>query len=262
MEKEKFYEKIKAKISSINIKAILKNKKIMILCPLAIVLIIGIVIALSILTNNYMTPVKFLEKYENTGSYSTIDYIIDSNGGLAKNELKKIWKILIKSDDVKEVVEEFEEDRSKEYQRYLDSNPNYKVKLKIVNKDKLEKEDLKKYRELLQDYVYDIQDAVDETEEFTSADWNDIAEEMGLLKNEAKDLIKGFEKLAKKYGRIEVTKGYNLKIERILDEGIPRKYNIVVIKVNGKWMLAEDYRDYYVTRNKLGFNAVGELDLF
>ena len=260
MKSKKILESVKDKISKIN--DILKNKRIIIPIILAVVILIGVVSTLPILFNNYKTPIKFLEKYENSESYDIEDYIIDINGGLAKRELKQIWKTLYKSSYVKELSETFSESKSKEYNSYLDANPEYKVKLNIVKKEKLEKGDLSEYRKLYQNYVYDIQELVDETEEYTSSDWGYIAEEMDLLKDEAKDLIKGFNKLAKKYGRIEVSKGYSIELERIIDDGAPSICKVVVLKVNGKWMLAEDYRDYYITRNKLGFNSISELDLF
>ena len=114
--------------------------------------------------------------------------------------------------------------------------------------DELTKKDLRTARAALQDYVYEIEAIVDETEEFTASDWGEAAEEIGLLKAEFKELIKAFSELAKEYGRIEVSKGYEVSVlittsGSELEEPKEDEVEIKVFKVNGRWISASNFRN-------------------
>lgn len=219
----------------------------------------GIVIALAVLGmtlwgfgNTYRKPVAVVEKYENAEEYRLIDRVVDAGGGLARRELKAVYKTLICSDAYLDAEEEFLDYTIYRYEDRLDKyGDDFKIDYKIMGRSELSKADLREYRAEIQDYVYELESIVDETEEFNSSDWGALAQELELMKSETKTLIENFQRLVEAYGRIEVSKGYELDVTRTvtgsaLDEPEEDELSMIVVKVNGRWLLASDFADYTI----------------
>lgn len=226
-----------------------KWKKFIIAGVAALVLVIAASIAIGLVTNNYMTPIKMMQKYENKSKFTMNKAALDFSNGLATKEIKKINKILGKSesDYYIDTMEEFEEYIIESYEDNLDEyGKNYKVKYKLIEKTELEKSDLRDYRDDLRYTVKQIKSIVDEADDFGADDWEDIADELEMSKGAAKDLFAALEDLSKELGRVEVTKGYELELERIvtgseLDEPEVDETTVVVLKVNGRWIAYDSF---------------------
>ena len=233
----------KGKILSCKLKHILYNIKISIYTTLGIVLLlIAAIVGITIATNNYTTPIEVLEKYANAEEFTLQKYSIDHEGKLAKKQIKQIFKILRNSDYFLDLEEEIYDISISNYENRLDKyGDNFVITYSILSYEELTKTDLRDKRADLQEYVYDLESIVDETEDFTASDWGDLAEEFGLLKTETKQLIENIDKLAKEYGRIEVSKGYSLSVLITttgdeLEEPTEEEVEINVYKVNGRWI--------------------------
>lgn len=221
-------------------------KKIWIAAGAALVALITLIIIISCATNNYKTPVKIMEKQANAKRYSSMfDLALDQLNGFSKKEVKAMYKILKKSDEMDEMMDRMEELFEEERERNEDEyGKNYKVKYKITDKDKLDKDDLDDFEDELHDMGKEMLEAVKETDDWDSDDWKDIAEEAGLSKAQMKKLCKAMKSLGKKLKKAKVTKGFELEVtERItgkeLDDPEERDLDMVVIKVNGRWISAD-----------------------
>lgn len=226
-------------------KPISKVKKWILITLGAIIFVVAGVIGLELATNNYKTPIKTMEKYLNAEEYTLRDYVIDFDGGLARKQIKQIFKVWRNSDDFLDFEEEFFDVSIKDYERALDKyGENFKVTYTILGYDELTKSDLRDLRADLQDQVYDIEEYLDETEEYSTSDWGDVARELGLLKSEAKELVEYMRALTEEYGRITVSNGYTVSVlvtttGDALDEPIEEEEEVVVCRVNGKWVSAK-----------------------
>lgn len=209
----------------------------------AIAAVVAIILAFSLLGNSYKSPVKLAEKSANQKTYVAQDkQILKQLNGLCTGDVRAILNIRKKADDYKDSLaddkESFKdtiEDMKEEY------GNNYKYTYKIEDKEKLEKEDLREVRDSL-DAAYDqIKKLEKETKDWDSDDWEDLAEELGISKNNAKKLLKNCKKLAKKLSSAKVTAGYELEITRTLkgselDEPEETEITMTVYKVNGRWV--------------------------
>lgn len=232
------------------VKDILKKiRKWLLLAVAAICILVVALIGLNYATNNYKTPIKTIEKYVNAKEYTLEKMTIDYDGGLAKKQTKQIFKVLRNSDLFLDLEEKIYDNSISNYEKKLDKyGDDFKITYTILGYDELTKKDLRTARAALQDYVYEIEAIVDETEEFTASDWGEAAEEIGLLKAEFKELIKAFSELAKEYGRIEVSKGYEVSVlittsGSELEEPKEDEVEIKVFKVNGRWISASNFRN-------------------
>lgn len=234
------------KITSFIKKVYLNQKKQITIAICAIISVLVLWGGFSVLTNNYTTPLRTVEKFVNAEDYTLQELALRTEGGLAKKQVKKILKILRNSDYYLDFEEEIYDESISDYEDKLDDyGDNFKITCTIIAKEELTKSDLRDYRSNLQEYVYDLESIVDETEDYSASDWGELAEGLGLLKAEAKDLINAIQELADKYGRIEVTKGFVISYLTTitgdgLDEPLEEEYEIYVYKVNGRW-IGEDF---------------------
>lgn len=222
------------------------SKKVLI--PVVAVLV-AVAIALPIisvvLSNTYKTPVKVMEKLENKRKISdlTTEYAKLTNG-VGEKEFRKIFGIMKKSEqyeDLMDVVyESFEESIESNEDEY---GKNYKISYKIEDKDELEKSDLKKIKQQFKNAAENLSEMIEEAEDFDSTDWEDMAEELGITKAQAKQLVKEIENLCEVFKKVEVTKGYELAVTSTitgseLDEPEEDEATLYVYKVNGRWISA------------------------
>lgn len=233
---------VKEKIEELFKSAAIKSKKTTFLILGVVALFVAFVVGVNLATNNYKTPIKTIEKYANAEEYTLQDYVIDYDGGLAKKQIKKMFKILRNSDDFLDAEEEFYDSSVWKYENRLDEyGDDFVITYNIIGREELTKADLRDKRKELQEYVYGLEAIVDETEEFGASDWGEMAEELGFMKVDAKKLIKSMQDLANEYGRIEVSKGYIVSVGMTitgaeLDEPLEEEIEINVYKVNGRWI--------------------------
>lgn len=207
------------------------------------VLIVGY-IAIGFFTNTYKTPMNLVVSFINDKTHSDpIKDVTKLLNGFADDEINAIIKILKKSDDYEDMVDGVEETFDKLVETLEKQfGDNYKCSFKVEEKEKLDKDDCKKFKKNLKQLGEMVEQIVEKTEDYDSDDWEDMAEEIGISKSNAKKLVKHLEDLEDELKDAKVTKGYELQITTIikgskLDEPEENEMTINVYKVNGRWFL-------------------------
>lgn len=219
-------------------------KKLWIAISGAAVLLIALIVLLSsVVGNTYKSPVNMMEKVANNKKASKVmTYGTKMLNGFCEDEVKDILKIMKESDDFEDTMEEMEEDYEDAIEEKKDEyGSNYKIKYKITDKEKLDKDELKEIKEQYKSIAKMFRSFVEETEDYDSDDWEDLAEESGLSKSQVKKLVKAVEALYKEMKSVKVTKGYELTVTVIitgseLDEPEEEEITVRVYKVNGRWI--------------------------
>ena len=211
--------------------------KLLALAGAAIVAVVLIIVLLSSFGNSYKTPIKTAEKLLNTKSLSKIiDKAPTLLNGFGESEAKKVLKTIKKSDVYKDNIEDIEEGFDEAIETLQDTlGKNYKISLKIEDKDKMGSKELKEAKNFLKDMAKEADEMLDEIDE------EDIADEMGLSEGQVKKMVKQAEKFVKKCKSVKVSKGYELEVTakitgKELDDPIELDLTICVIKANGKWI--------------------------
>jgi hypothetical protein len=203
----------------------------------ALVAIAAVVLVLVFLVGNtYKTPITLAEKAANTKKASAaIDKQVATLNGFCEKEYKEIAKILKKSDAYDDVLESYEEQIEYYKEEY---GSNYKIKYKITDKDKIDKDELKELQEKIRDMGEEM---LYEYEEADSDYYEEIADEMGISESQAKKILKSMESVAKTLKKAKVTEGYTLTVTETikgseLDEPEEEEYEVEVYKINGRWV--------------------------
>lgn len=234
------FEKIKADPKGLGVKlgAILLG---------AIIVIVGLSVGINAVTNNYKTPIKVMQKYDNSKKYyDSFDKQLDLLNGFCEDEYEDLVKLMKSSeeydeDEIADAKEDFQdeiEDMKEEYGK------NYKYTYKIIEKEELDKDDLREYRDELRDYADSLESQLEIVEEYDSDDWEDIADDLGLSKSKAKKYYSILEDIRKVYKKAKVSAGYDLTVEVTLtgselEEPETDEIDITVLKVDGRW-ISED----------------------
>lgn len=200
-------------------------------------LIIALIIVLCTVGNSYKSAVNKYQKLLN-GKAGNYGQVIDlSTNGYAAKEIKSLYKLMVKYEIVDD--EEFDDllDDLKD-----DADENGKYKIVIDEKEKLEKDDLKDYRDILhsagKSLVSKAKDITSDSDEL-----EDFADDYDISKSEAKKVVAAVDKLGEKLKDAKVQKGYKLECT-IIRDGDEEEEEITVIKVNGKWVIAEAFLNY------------------
>lgn len=208
--------------------------------------VIVAIILVSVLSNTYKTPVNIMEDMANTKKISDMGkYSVQVLNGFAEDEVLAIYKIMMKSEDMQDRMDSQLESMQDRIDDMKDEyGDNYKYSFKIEEKEELEKEDLREFRDNIKAYASSMETMIEQTEDFDNDEWEEMAESIGLTKSQAKDLIDAMEDLQKELKGIKVDKGYELQIVRTLtgselDEPEEEEIELRVYKVNGKW-ISED----------------------
>ena len=114
---------------------------------------------------------------------------------------------------------------------------NYKIKLKVTDKTKLEKDDLKAFRDELRT-IGKMGKTLDDVDKDMI---EDAADETGLTKAQIKKAIKAASKFCDDCQDAKVKKGYELELEITitgseLDEPTTFPLTVKVFKVDGRWV--------------------------
>ena len=204
------------------------------------------IILISVLSNTYKTPVNIMQDMANTKKISDMGkYSVQVLNGFAEDEVMKIYKIMMKSEDMQDMMDSQLEAMQDEIDDMKDEyGDNYKYTYKIDEKEELEKEDLRAFRDSIKAYASSLETIIEETEDYDSDEWEDMADAIGLTKSQAKDLVKAMKELQKELKSVKVDKGYELQITVTLkgselDEPEEEEMELRVYKVNGKWISEE-----------------------
>lgn len=210
-----------------------------------IAVIVAICLIVGVLCNNYKTPVKTMEKLANMQKYSSKEDIsIKLLNGFCEDEFENIFKIYKQSEDFEDNNEDAKDDFADKIEELEDEyGKNYKYTYKITDKEKLEKDDLRDFRDNLRNAADMIESMIEEAEDYDSDEWEELADEMGLdgKKSKAKDVFEYLEKIRKNLKKAKVTAGYELEVTVILtgselDEPEEEEITITVYKVDGRWI--------------------------
>lgn len=228
------------------------NRKALISVALALVILIGAIVGSRYAANNYMTPIRTMEKQANQ---STINYrkLLQTNIrklGVSSGHARDIVNILRKSDDFLDTRDSLEEYYEERYESRQDNyGDNFKITYTVEDKIKLENSDLRDYQKEYRELVKSIKESVEDTEDFDTDDWGDLADALGLTRAQTKKLVQAVKKALKDIDRTEVTTGYELDVVKTitgdaLDEPKETSGTVRVVKVNGRWILADDFDPY------------------
>lgn len=189
------------------------NKKVLIGAGAAAVIFICVIVGFQYAANNYMTPIRSTERIENQQFVNMKKYVKNSFKNIGAKNAGEIVNILYKSDDFldgMDVAQEFfEEDYESRLEKYGD---DFKVSYVINDKIKLEKANLRSYQKEFRQNVKYIEEMLGDVKDYTSSDWGDFADVMGLTRAQAKKLANALTEMFDDIGRLEVTDGYELDV--------------------------------------------------
>lgn len=211
-------------------------KKVWIGIGAGVAAILALILCLSIFTNTYKTPVKAMQNIENNKKASaTYNKRAAALNGFCEKEYKQLINIIKKSDDYEDYLDNWEDTIDSKKDRYGD---NYKYTYKVEDKDKLDKDELKAMQKNLRSLGRSLADA---SEDMDSDDYDEMADNAGIKKGQAKKFVKIAEKIGKKLKNAKVTAGYTLTLEGKLtgsevDDSEPIEDTITVYKINGRWV--------------------------
>lgn len=214
-------------------------KKIWMFAAAGVAALVVIAIVLSMLGNTYKTPIKAAEKLLNSHSVKqVIDRAPAILNGFGEDEAEALIKLAKKTDLYKDNIEEIEEAFDEAIEMVEENvGKNYKVSLKVTDKEKLEKDDLKEFR----DNLRAIGKMGSMLEDLDSDDIEDAADETGLTKAQVKKAIKTMESFCDECKEAKVQKGYELTIQvkltgKELEEDVELEIAFDVFKVDGRWV--------------------------
>lgn len=240
--KDKFNELTKAATPFVEkLKSV--NKKVWIAIAAAVVVLIAAIIVIGALNNTYSTPVKLMISDMNSRkapkSLSSDLYLLN---GFMESEYEAIFDIIEKADEADRMLERMQDNFEESVESLEDKyGENYKYSYTVDEKEELEKSDLRAVRENLRNAADNLEEMIEETEEWDSDDWEDAADEIGLTKSQMKNLVKAMEDLKKVLDKAEVTEGYELSVLITingdeLDEPEETERTIEVYKIDGRWV--------------------------
>lgn len=227
------------------------NRKILVTVGLIIVILIGAFIGINYATNNYMTPIRSAEKLENKKSVNMKSYLKTGFKNMGAKNAGEIISILYESDDFVDMMEELEEAFEESYESNQDNyGDDFKITYVVEDKIKLENSDLRDYQKKFRNYIKYLEDELEECDDFSSNDWGDFADDMGLTRTQVKKFVSALSDMVDEIGRLEITDGYELDIVRtvtgnMLDEPEETNSTIRVVKVSGRWIIVDSFIEFY-----------------
>ncbi len=228
-------------------------KKIaIILVALALVAVLVIVLVTVIFGSSKNDPIKFMEKYDNAKTIDLVKMIDEAYNGLDKGNMGKILKILMKSDEYKDMFEEIEDSKIEDYEDKVDEyGKNFKITYKNDKEmeEKLDRDELKSYKSNIKSMGESILSMVDDFKDMDKDDQKDMADELGISYNDLKDMVKYMEAFGRELKSASVDEGYELEVIKTitgkeLDEPEEEEIDMSVLKVNGKWINYDMLRSF------------------
>ena len=233
-----------AKVANAAVKAVKKlGKKIWIIAAAIAVVLVAVIVLAGVMSNTYKTPLDLQLKQQNSRKVpKSLNGMISQLNGFSEKEMKNLIDILEKSDIYEELLEGVQDTFEEQVEDYENQyGENYKFSYVIDYKEELEKEDLRNFKAMIKRQAENMKESVEETEDWDSSDWEDIADEIGLTKAQLKKLIRALEDLCDTWSDVKVTKGYELTVLKTvdgseLDEPKEMTSTVYVFKVNGRWI--------------------------
>ena len=220
------------------------KKKLITILAIAVVAIVSIIVSISLLSNNYSTPLKLMEKQENANKYS-VDNMIEQNNGIIAKELREAVDLLKNSDEYQDMIESLEDAWQETKENNIDRyGKDYKVRYVVTDKEKMDSSELRSIRKHFKTTAEYLTTTYEDARDLDSEDWEDLADELGISKSDIKKLHKILKKIADKLEDLEITEGYSLEVTKQITgselDGEPKESDmtIEVIKVNGRWTSA------------------------
>ncbi len=214
-------------------------RKIWIMAGAAAVVVIALIVVLSMLGNTYKTPVQAAEKLLNEKSVEDIiDGVPALLNGFGESEVEDILRIIKKTETYEDAMQDAEDSFEDTIEDLKDEyGNNYKIKIIIDDKEELEKEDVRAFRDKLRN----IGELKENLEDIDSDDIEDMAEDLGIRESQAKDLIENLEDFCKLCKSADVEEGYELSLilemdGSELDEPEEEELTVNVFKVDGRWV--------------------------
>ena len=196
-------------------------------------------------TNYYKTPIKYSVKISNQETYDIEKVSITAWNGLITKELWQILQIMHHSDAYQELLEDAQYWVQRDYaKRIATYGESYELTVQELNRRPLSVQELRETRRDIREIISEIGYLVDQSEEFKSVDWRELADGLELTKDEAKALIAVYAELVNKMEPVRVTEGYEVTLARtitgdLLEEPEVSIQDITVVKLNGRWILLD-----------------------
>ena len=196
-------------------------------------------------TNYYKTPIQYSVKISNQETYDIETVSIKAWNGLVTKELWQILQIMHHSDAYQELLEDAQYWVQRDYaKRIATYGESYELTVQELSRRSLSVQELRETRRDVREIISEIGYLVDQSEEFKSVDWRELADGLELTKDEAKELIAVYAELVNKMEPVRVTEGYEVTLARtitgeLLEEPEVSLQEITVIKLNGRWVLLD-----------------------
>lgn len=186
----------------------------------------------------YKTPLKDLEKLINKQNTDVFAYTELMQSPMDSEALESIWKILKKSDDYADVLDELKDG----IQDFYEDVEGLKISFDITDSEKLSDKDLKNLsKEFKNTYKSGYKDVIEQLEDMDKGDYEDLADMLDISTGDAKKLVKKMISYMESYENAEVSKGYEVELrcygEMDEDEGKTERFTVTVLKVDGKWYI-------------------------
>lgn len=228
--------------------------------PLKLWIIIGgaaaalilMLVVIGMLGNTYKAPINAAEKVLNSKSVNQVIKRAPAVlNGYGESEAKTLLKIAKKTEIYKDNIDQIEDAFDKVIEMAEDNaGRNYKISLKVTDKDKLDDKELKAFRADLRKMASQLNYEIGNMDK---DDIDDVADELDISKAKVRKAIRILEKFCDQCDDCKVTKGYKLTVEvkltgKLLDEPTELEIPIEVYKVDGRWIpgvfsLADDLED-------------------
>lgn len=220
-------------------------KKIAIIAAAVLVLAAVVVLACTLIFgSSRTTPIAVLEKYANAKEFTYVSYLKDMVGGIEGNKAAKIVQLAAKSDEFKDLLEDFEENAADAWEDNKDEyGKNFKIRLKNDKEveEKLDRDDLKDYKARIKELGEMYADLGKALGKLKSADLKDLAEDLDMDTKDLKEAIDCLKEIGSKLKGADVSDGYDLEYfvtitGSELDEPDEDDGELTVLKINGKWV--------------------------
>lgn len=213
-----------------------KDRKNTLIVLTAAVLVLSLLMGL-VFTPSYKSMLTIHKKAANAKTAEKVlDLTLDADNGFCEKEVRQLLKLLGQTalyEGMNDGLSDSIDRRNEVYGK------NFKVRYKLVNKEKMNADELNNLRDSL-DSLSERCAKTAENLKDPDKYMEDFVEDLDLSKKEMEKAVKLYEKLAKKLDKAKVTTGYILELDckitgRNLDD--PEEYTTTlwVYKINGKW---------------------------
>lgn len=206
----------------------------------AVALAVLAAIFIPVLTNHYKTPLKQYLNYVNCKEdEAAVWEVAKMLNGCGEKEVRALLKII-------ETSEEKDYFQVNPFIRHLwimedTYGEDYRFTCKIIEKERIEPEDLREVERSYSDAANALEVTLEQTKDYTATQWNTMAQEWGITRTEAKQLVKTAKELYDIWKDVEVTAGYDMILALTvrsseLEEPEVEEMRFSVYKVNGRWV--------------------------